>query len=276
MRTLLLALLLTSLLALCFSSTFFPSAHAPTTRPVINSQWTSSPPSIDGVVGSGEWSNLVISFTSSEYPDSYVLPTYVYFMNDAANLYVLVDAVGDTTNSTGDECLLIFDFNSDPTNGYTTVRIVQTGSDPITWDKSSSSFNAVIGFSGSPLHKVYEFSIPFSFLGGSAGDSFDFCSPYWKGGPSGGGSMPFDIYTSHDNVWPAVLGMEVGWKELIDGWGILNSKRQPQRATADPDHPVGGVILPVNPLAVLAPYLALIGLAAALSTVYALKRKRKT
>ena len=41
-------------------------------------------------------------------------------------------------------------------------------------------------------------------------------------------------------------------------------------------YPVGGLILPVNELSVLAPYLALIGLVASLSTVYALKRRRKT
>jgi hypothetical protein len=113
--------------------------------PVMHSQLTSSPPSIDGTVQLGEWSNLVISFTSPTYPDSYVLPTYVYFMNDVSNLYVLVDAVGDTTNEVSDECLLIFDFNSNPNDGYVVVRIVQTGIDPLTWSKSSGDFDAAIG-----------------------------------------------------------------------------------------------------------------------------------
>jgi len=41
------------------------------------------------------------------------------------------------------------------------------------------------------------------------------------------------------------------------------------------DPPVGGTLLPVNKLLVLAPCLALVGLAGALSTVFAVTRKRK-
>ena len=40
-----------------------------------------------------------ISLQITRHPDSYVLPTYVYFLNDNSNLYILVDAVGDHTDS---------------------------------------------------------------------------------------------------------------------------------------------------------------------------------
>ncbi len=41
-------------------------------------------------------------------------------------------------------------------------------------------------------------------------------------------------------------------------------------------NPVGGVVMPTNKFAVVGMYLILVGLTATLSTVYAIKRKKKT
>ncbi|MFC1506707.1 hypothetical protein ACFLQ6_06515 [Thermoproteota archaeon] len=235
-------------------------------KPVINSQWTDNPPNIDGKFTDGEWSNLQITFKSPEYPADYVLPTYAYFLNDGSNLYVLVDAVGDTTDAIQDECLLIFDNNSDPTDGFTVVRIV---GDSNTWTKSSDNFDAAIGYDGSPnspnTHKIYEFAIPFTFINTQPDQSFDFCSPFYKS-PLPAGSMSFDSATNYDNIWPQGLGKDTtGWQQTADGWGIMNTKLIA---------PVGGHFVPINKLAILSPYLALVALIGAVISI-AIRRTRK-
>lgn len=68
-------------------------------KPEINSQWTNSPPTIDGKFTAGEWSNLQIVMTEPDFP----IDAFAYFMNDGSNLYVLVDAIEDTTQDTMDE-----------------------------------------------------------------------------------------------------------------------------------------------------------------------------
>ena len=235
-------------------------------KPVINSHWTDNPPNIDGKFLAGEWSNIQITFSSPEYPSDYVLPTYAYFLNDGSNLYVLVDAVGDTTDDSNDECLLIFDNNSDPTDGFTVVRILGS-SDPMTWTKSSENFNAAIGYDSSPnspdSHKIYEFAIPFTVMNTQPGQSFDFCSPFYKSAPAG--SMPFDSNTGYDNVWPQGLGKDDSWKETADGWGIIRTGLIA---------PVGGHLVPINKLVILSPYIALAALIGAILSIV-IRRTRK-
>ena len=219
-------------------------------RPVISSSWTTSPPVIDGNFAAGEWSNLQITFKSPEYPSSYVLPTYVYFLNDKTNLYVLVDGVGDTTDSDGDECLLVFNFVSP-----ISIKIEGKSGTKIT-----TGFNAAIGFgsstNGATPHKIYEFSIPFSYINALPGQSIDICSPMWKTG-----SMPYDPETNRDNIWPQNLNTED-----INTWGLLSTQLS---------RPVAGVLMPANKLAILTPYLALAGLAGALAAIITLRKKQR-
>jgi len=255
-----------ALLLVSTATVIFPFAYSQ--KPTINSQWTNSPPAIDGKFTDGEWSNLQITFNSPEYPADYVLPTYAYFLNDESNLYVLVDAVGDTTDADLDECLLIFDNNSNPTDGFTVVRI-QGINDPTKWTKSSDNFIAAIGYDSSPnspdAHKIYEFAIPFTFIDTQPGQSFDFCSPYWKS-PLPAGSMPLDSETQYDNIWPQGLGKDTsGWKENADGWGLINSRFIT---------PVGGYFIPINKVAILFPYLALVALIGAVISIVIRKARK--
>ncbi|MGB6679700.1 MAG: hypothetical protein WBF08_00070 [Candidatus Bathyarchaeia archaeon] len=238
------------------SAACLPSAHS-ASRPVINSQLTARPPSIDGNFMSGEWYNLQITFKSPEYPATYVLPTYVYFLNDDSNLYVLVDAVGDITNDPNDLCLLVFDFQS-----RIKVRI-EGSSDPATWVKSSDNFDAAIGFGGSPNspnptndpHKIYEFCIPFNYINAQPGEPIDFCSPY----EGKFGSMPYDETDTGDNVWPQGL---TGLDD-IDDWGIIYTLEL---------RVVGGVVTSINKLDILTPYLVLAGLVMALAVTLFVKK----
>jgi len=84
-------------------------AHAPG---VSLSAWTPTPPSIDGIIDSGEWVLAdVISFTTSDG----LLPGRtgtLYVMNDATNLYLAV-AMPDTTPHISDICYFVFDNDHD-------------------------------------------------------------------------------------------------------------------------------------------------------------------
>ena len=172
-------------------------------RPIINSQWTEMPPTVDGTFTEGEWWNLQIHMTAP----SYQIEAFVYFLNDNSNLYVLVDAVGDETNSAMDECLLVFGFQDQ-------VKVEVIGASGL---RSTGDFTAAIGYSGTPndlaAHKIYEFKIPFSYIHAEPGRGIDFSSPL-----SGKHiSMPYDGDSGRDNVWPASLQE---WN--IDTWGILH------------------------------------------------------
>ena len=67
------------------------------TRPVIRSAWTSTPPQIDGAFAPDEWANPQMVFQVPPYPKD-CLDASVYFANDGAKLYVMVDAIGDNTD----------------------------------------------------------------------------------------------------------------------------------------------------------------------------------
>jgi hypothetical protein len=218
-------------------------------RPILQSIWTDKAPTINGVSSSGEWFNLVIFMK----PPSYPIEAYVYMMNDNNWLYVLVDAVGDTTDDAYDECLLMFDYDT-PT--YIRVNIV--GASGTT---KSNSYLAAVGYGPSPHssgnHKIYEFKIPLSHVNLVPGGSVDFCSPEEKYAPS----IVYDSATGRDNIWPY-------WLSPSDEstWGLLFASLR----TAGPA--VGGYYMEVNRLAILAPYVMfVVGL---LGLVYAVKRRR--
>lgn len=247
-----------ALLLVSTATVIVPFAYSQ--RPVITSQWTDRPPNIDGKFVAGEWSNLQIVMTEPDFP----IDAFAYFMNDDSNLYVLVDAIEDTTENPinpgpADECLLIFDFES---NKIIRIR----GTSEIS-EKNSEDFEAAIGFDSSPnspnTHTIYEFCIPLSYLNIEPGESIDFCSPFWKNQAS----IPYDPSGGHenDNVWPPEIGTGTEWRTDRDLWGILSSGRHA---------PVGGIITPANKLAILTPYLALVALIGAVISI-AIRRTRK-
>lgn len=221
-----------------------PWAHSNTNppRPILTSAWTDKAPKIDGVSSSGEWFNLVILMK----PPSYPIEAYVYMMNDNNWLYVLVDAVGDTTNDADDECLLMFDYI-----GYIHVNII--GASGTT---KSNSYRAAVGYGASPhspgIHKIYEFKIPLSYVNLAPGGSVDFCSPT----EAKGSSIVYDKSTGLDNIWPywLVLGDE-------GTWGVLFAALRSTGAA------VGGYYMEANRLAILAPYVLLASVLVSLAFV---------
>lgn len=228
------------------SAAFLPSAHS--SQVVIHSRYTGVPPMIDGKM-EGLWSNPQITMTSPDYP----IEAFAYFLNDQSYLYILVDAVGDTTNNAGDECLLWFGFTqSGP--GYT-AHINVFGDGTIT---GTAGYTAAAGFDSSPNspnpHMIYEFSMPLSLIQIQPGQSITFCSPFFKGR-----SIVYDSATNRDNVWPNGLSLSD-----VSTWGILQTSSS---------RPVGGVVMSTNKLEILTPYLALVGLIAAVSAVVAVKKR---
>jgi hypothetical protein len=217
-------------------------------RPVITSDWTTSPPTIDGKFApTTEWSNPKIVI---ETP----ILTYVYLLNDASNLYVMVDAVGDTHDNDFDQCLLIFNFSSK-------IHISIIGKSGTT---HSDSWKGVVGFDFSPndmgnKHKIYEFMIPLSYIDALPGQPVDFCSPPFKGV-----SMPYDAQDGRDNVWPP--GLTEGTYSNIEFWAKVG--------LAPHSRPVGGELAPMNVLAPVAPWIALAVIALASLGSIALSRRK--
>jgi len=210
-------------------------------RIVISSFWVQRPPIIDGVFSLGEWSSPQIVMLGPSYP----IDGFAYFVNDASTLFAMVDATGDKTDDAGDLSLLVFDFGIQRTitaKGLSATRIV-------------GSYSAAIGFGSSPnsptKHKIYEFSIPLTYINGKIGEAVDLSSPFGVKTPS----IIYDSLTGRDNDWPR--GVTLG---DISGWGILQLS----------SGAVGGILLPTNIFATLMPYLVSVGLVGALLTrVYA-------
>jgi hypothetical protein len=195
-----------SLLLLAVASPLL--AVVPVSGPTITSLPPgATPPTIDGTAGAGEWpyGSPQISLTDGVTYPTYVIPTYVYFVNDQTNLYALVDAVGDQTAGTYvDECLM--DFGSSLQYTAEICSLQTTYSTPVL----TNGF-AAMGFGTSPndpvnAHRIYEFRFPFADIGSGPGQSINFASPsvFFKTlcGPTVPTSMPFDGATGKDNVWP--------------------------------------------------------------------------
>lgn len=144
-------------------------------------------------------------------------------------------------------------------NAHIRVQVEGQGGD----HTSGLPYDGVIGYDSSPnnanSHKIYEFRIPWAYIGISAGQPIDFSSPPWKDV-----SMPYDGdgSPSRDNVWPKNLVVEE-----IETWSILYTGAS---------GPVGGVMEPVNTFALISPWLAVIGLVGCIGTVVVVAKKRQS
>ncbi len=229
-----------------------PLISASAQRPIIYPVWTNAPPNIDGTFSPAEWPGppQIVMFNDPNYP----IDAYAYFMYNNTRLFVLVDAVGDGTDGTMDECLLVFNF----TNPIQ-VRIMGNSS-----TAKNTPYVAAIGYGSSPSnsssHKIYEFSIPFSYINAVPGQALDFCSPDWKTAPGVGGSIPYDDdrVWPNDNVWPYYLVTGD-----IETWGIMLLGGA-----------VGGEVVQPNFLAVMAPWMVVV-LAVVSVSISIVNRKRR-
>jgi len=272
-----LALSLSFLIVLiaCLQIPIFVNAGVLPPPPPLNSGWASKPPNINGeFLPDDEWTNPQLEIMSQ-------IHTYVYIVNDGSYLYICVDAgqaTGDYTPDPNDYCVFVFDVGNDNlwTKDIDTLFVI-TGNGDTHHELADSSlgsfshhcfasdnlypgFAGAIGFGKSPTtstdHRIYEIKIPLSLIGASPGDTVGFSSPViWD-------SLPFDYNggAPRHNVWP-----EGANPYDLAGWGdiVLASRRA-----------VGGILIPVAKVEILAPWIA-VALAAVALTIFATKRRRK-
>ncbi|TFG93594.1 MAG: hypothetical protein E4H15_00960 [Syntrophobacterales bacterium] len=181
------------------------------TASVSYADFTSNPlvgpaPTINGAVGPSEWQGAYqLHLTPAA---GYPIETYVYFLNDATNLYVLVDAIDDQTAGVVDECLLVFGLP--PAPNYHAIEIWGVPSSPDQVFSNGASGSSAKGFGTSPdgpiAHRIYEFQINLASIGLTPGGSTEFYSPASvKFGGIHYASMPYDDATTRDNVYPVGL-----------------------------------------------------------------------
>lgn len=182
-------------------------------------------PTVDGVVAAGEWpwapqiSITVSGLTGSAFLPAPVAPTYVIFASNATDLYVLVDAPGDTTVSSCDECLLAFD--TDSTAPYLSAEIFGStafGTAAVLGGQAAMGYGRS-QFDPDHDHRIYEFRIPLASLGVAPLQSVFFASPIDPAAPkncAGFASMPYDGSTGNDNQWP--IGLVVDQRGT---WGVV-------------------------------------------------------
>jgi len=191
---------------------------------------TGNPPTIDGIVSQGEWpgSPQIVFDLNTPNPNNYlyVMPTYVYILNDLNNLYFLVDAVGDTVANDNDECLLAFGVGDEIFVG----EVLGNGNTNSAHLCFPSGTEVTPGFGTSmnsqTLHRIYEWKIPLASIHANAGQPIDFSSPRYLKFSSqldcpniGTGSMPYDADAGRDNIWPPDISTYV--TDNRSDWGIL-------------------------------------------------------
>jgi len=238
-----------------------PSSHA--AGPGLNCvPLTGQAPVIDGTLSPGEWPGTPQLTIPSP------IQTNVYCRNDAQNLYILVNALGDTTNDNTvnpctnanpyrcDECLLVFG-DADQTTVYLAEVWGKTGEIIGTNVSFPANAEVAIGFNA---NRFYEWKIPFSSINATPGQTIDFSSPKaCKYAGSGEycviqASMPFDGATLNDNEWP--VGVDVNNRTT---WGSITLA---QRVIGVPALNMWGMII----------FMVLAGL----GVVYYMRRKRRT
>jgi hypothetical protein len=215
----------------------------------IDSAWTTSPPTIDGSMTAGEWSDAA-SADLGAIPGNAFL-AYLLVKNDANFLYIAYDAVGDATVDSMDEAAVSFDTGHDVTttvggesefswgpganNGQ--AHLVFDGSG---WSTEDSPFDtglpnhaglaSAFGYGPSDLnaldHRIYELQIPLALLDAVPTDVIGFLG---ASEPSPG---VWDAGTGYD-CWPAAL---TGPPSLVD-YGDLRIGRAPMAADLDMNPP---------------------------------------
>ncbi|MBU1158050.1 MAG: hypothetical protein KKE24_01770 [Candidatus Thermoplasmatota archaeon] len=230
-------------------ATYYSTDFDPTV-PSMESGWAYEPPVVDGAVSADEWFGAgVIDFVIVDAMNE--VAAKMYILNDDANLYILIDATGDTTETYGDGASVAFDTDddtiaSDGREDQFVLEATEFGTDSYhlvfdsyywDWITDCAPFDELltdhdglagaIGFNSSPdsstAHRIYEFSIPLALLMLSPGDPIGFAAL---------SSMDPGVYDASDSVystWPAFF-----WDEPeLDMYGTLTLSEEPPLTTVD-------------------------------------------
>mgnify|MGYP003681941629 CR=1 FL=1 len=219
------------------------------------SAWAYVTPTIDGAISPGEWDDAhVATFTLTYNGESH--PTTLYVKNDDANLYVAAVVEGDDYNNM-DYFELTFDNDHDGSWWEDGDDLWGIKGDGLLTD---GFFSAATG----SWHRDAD-----------SGGSMDTIGGAYHTNPGGVGDYYFEFYhpldtgdTGHD--FSLSIGDTVGFLVKWLDWDIGRSSYWPAPLAdiiiASPPEappPVGGVILPVQTLALLAPYIIMLIVVAA-------------
>jgi len=215
----------------------------------IDSAWTTSPPTIDGSMAAGEWSDAA-SADLGAIPGN-VFPAYLLVKNDANYLYIAYDAVGDLTTDANDGAAVSFDTGHDTIESLGAESeffwgpAANNGQEHLVYDGMNMSIEdspfdtglpdhaglaGAYGYGPSDLgmanHRIYELQIPLVLLHIAPAEVIGFL----------GASQPapglMDASSGYD-CWPAALT----GPPSLSGYGDLRIGRAPRAADLDMNPP---------------------------------------
>jgi hypothetical protein len=168
---------------------------------VVKSRWAETPPTIDGFFSAGEW-------TCAQIPDLppqflWEVSTFVYFMNDLHNLYVCVDAVGDTSFEGLD---VVFLQTRNPCNLFRNYFVVYGSNELLVSDFVASARYGPSPNSDAP-HMIFELKIPLSLMSNGTCPVLPCSTVFLWGVPIPG---DYNQGQSRVNHWPISAGEAYG------------------------------------------------------------------
>ena len=226
--------------------------------------YTTTPPTIDGIIHSNEWSTADEATFGPITVGAQSITGTLYMMNDGQNLYIAVSIEGDNDfNSPNDGFRVFFDNNHGggvaPEQGDDDViangalaigdLFYDTGTGTGNWDNlNGGTSDGQSSGSRQGSSNQFELSHPLN----DADDTHDFSL-------SLGQTVGFSLHILvDDNIY------DLSAFDLGSTWPSLHPSAYANYLVASqptPTQAVGGVVTPANKLMISAPYLALIGLA---------------
>ena len=231
--------------------------------------YTATPPIIDGDLNSfaGEWTNAATQeFDTISGPNKH---GKIYVMNTQTDLFIAIEINDGTNNDVNDFIWITFDNDNDGT--------IEVGDDALVVGMAAIFEDRHIA---DPSSAILDTSDSGS-SDGSGAASFGFSWTYEISHPLKSGDTGHDFQLSvgdvvgftirfHDSsemqssYWPSLSGGEGSSSENYGDIGI-----------DPPFNPVGGIYASINKLNIIAPYLTLVGLIGAVSTIFAIRKWRK-
>jgi len=225
---------------------------------------------IDGIIGAGEWATAGTKTFGPFGPGNAYTGT-LYMMNDGTDLYMAVSISGDPDYGPGDFDSFVALFDNDHDGVHEVGDDMLGAGNPFafadwyylmpTWadDPPAGTIDGQgAGSQFAPNLNHFELSHPLD----SADDAHDFSL-------SVGQTVGFALEVMVDGGSYPGLGEE-GYPSTYADYVVASP---PPTPTPTP-RPVGGVLISVNKLDLLAPYLALLGLVGAVTAAVAAKRRK--
>jgi len=226
----------------------------------------------DGVIGAGEWAGAGKVNFGPFTADGQTITGTLYIMNDGTNLYIAVSIGGDDDlGGAGglDGFRIMFD------NDHGGEASHEAGDDSVTVDYVFTSVFEDDFWNGILLC----IDVPFGGTtdGQGAGSRQGALNHFELSHPLDSADDAHDFSLSTGQTVGFLLTVAVdGWAYFLSAYG-LGSWLVPStyaNYVVGSAPPVGGILVPMNKLEVLAPYLALLGLVGAVTVAVVVQRRR--